>query len=98
MLSSDSSDLTPAQRRVASNMAVNVQWHPTISSFLKVRRIDKYGTATWLTNPTRHYRWDLIVRFHDILGHAGIKQTVSAMHQYYTWPGISADVAAVVQL
>ncbi len=97
MLSSDSSDLTPAQRRVASNMAVNVQWHPTISSFLKVRRIDKYGTATWLTNPTRHYRWDLIVRFHDILGHAGINQTVSAMRQYYTWPGISADVAAVVQ-
>lgn len=71
MLRTDFSDIPPASRRMARNLAVNVQWHPTISSFLKVRSIDAYGTARWLTNPTCHYRWDIITRLHDVLGHAG---------------------------
>ena len=97
MMQKDFAELSPAERKVASNLAVNVQWHPTVPAFLRVRRVDKHGIVTWLTNPTCNYRWDLIVKFHDVLGHAGIHQTVAALRQYYAWPGLRADVTAVLQ-
>lgn len=31
------------------------------------------------------------------IGHAGINQTVHAMRQHYTWPGIKADVTAFIR-
>ena len=97
LLQADSSDLSPASRRLALSLVCNVQWHPTIPALLKVRCIAKSGNVNWLSNPTCQHRWDLIVRFHDILGHAGIRQTMTVFRLYYSWPGMRSDITTVLR-
>jgi cleavage and polyadenylation specificity factor subunit 1 len=35
--------------------------------------------------------------FHDVLGHAGISQTLAVMHMHFHWLGIKDDIALVIQ-
>jgi hypothetical protein len=34
---------------------------------------------------------------HDVLGHSGVSQTLTVVHQHFHWPGIKDDIALVIQ-
>ena len=47
--------------------------------------------------PALQYRWDIIRLFHEALGHAGVEQTLTVMHQHFHWAGIKSDIALYIQ-
>jgi hypothetical protein len=34
--------------------------------------------------------------FHDVLGHSGISQTLTILHQHFHWPGVKRDVTLFI--
>jgi hypothetical protein len=51
----------------------------------------------WLVYPPLEYRWDIISMINDVLGHSGIYQSLTVVHQHFHWPGIKDDIALVIQ-
>ena len=67
--------------------------HPTLTGWLLVYCKARRGMYRWLVYPPLEYREGIIAMFHDTLGHAGVGQTLSLLHQHVHWPGIKKDVA-----
>ena len=57
----------------------------------------RHGSCRWLCCPALQYRWDIIRLFHEALGHAGVEQTLTVMHQHFHWAGIKSDIALYIQ-
>ena len=72
--------------------------HPSIDGWLLVRRKPGRVGAVWLCLPPLEYRWDIIRLYHDALGHCGVRQTLTVLHQYFHWKGIKLDVARHVKV
>jgi Integrase zinc binding domain len=71
--------------------------HPTQPTWYVTEETLRTGQRLWLAIPPVEYRWGLTAAYHDRMGHAGINQTLHAMRQNFSWPGIKADVAAYVK-
>lgn len=52
--------------------------------------------SRWLICPPLQYRWDIITMLHDVLGHSGVSQTLTVLHQHFHWPGVKRDVALFI--
>ena len=68
--------------------------HPTQAQWLQIR---KGQIKRWRTIPPKEYRLDIIRVFHDALAHAGSKNTLANLSQYFTWVGIAHDVAEFIK-
>ena len=84
------------QRELAAfqRQAACYRQHPTQKQWLQIR---KGQIQRWRTVPPKEYRLDIIRVFHDALAHAGSKNTLSNLSQYFTWIGIAHDVAQFVK-
>jgi hypothetical protein len=89
--------VAPGQAASLRRRAASLKPHPRLADWLLVCVSRGEQQPRWLTCPPVEYRWDLIRCMHDALGHAGVKQTVAYMRQYFHWCGLHEDVAAFVQ-
>jgi RNase H-like domain found in reverse transcriptase/Reverse transcriptase (RNA-dependent DNA polymerase)/Integrase zinc binding domain/PHD-finger/Integrase core domain len=70
--------------------------HPSLPGWLLVYKKIRGDPPRWLVCPPPPYRWDVIRMFHDMLGHAGVEQTLKTLHVHFHWPGIKADISLFV--
>lgn len=84
------------RRRRIRRLAERLRVHPTLPEWYMMRETLRGGETVWLGVPPPRYRWGLVGAYHDRTGHAGINQTLLAMRQNVTWPGIKEDVQAYV--
>lgn len=89
----------PARRAAAiRSRAAAVQVHPRRPDWLMVYKFGHGDSQPgWLTCPPLSFRWDLVRSMHDVLGHAGVKQTVAYMQQHFHWRGLYSDVKLFVK-
>ena len=85
---------TPRELTTFQRQAACYRQHPTQTQWLQIR---KGQIQRWRTVPPKEYRLDIIRVFHDALAHAGSKNTLSNLSQYFTWIGIAHDVAEYVK-
>jgi hypothetical protein len=71
--------------------------HPTIDGWLMMYYTVRRSHASWLIYPPLEYREGILGMFHDMLGHAGISQTLIFLHQHVHWPGIKADLSYYIK-
>jgi hypothetical protein len=80
--------------RAVLHQATAVKLHPDLQGWLMVQR--KRGQAMGYLSPGA-VLWDLLRVYHDALGHCGVSQLVSCMHQYFHWGGLSLDAKRLVK-
>ena len=83
--------------RAIRHAALALKPHPILPSWFLVHKRVRGAGYRWLVCPPVQYRWDLIRGLHDVLGHAGVEQTLTYMHQHYHWTGIKEDIARFVR-
>ena len=85
-------DVTAATKRSILHRAKHHKLYKVKGWFLVFKRL-RAGIQRWLVCPPLEYRWDVIRVIHETLGHAGIEQTLTVLHQHFHWPGLKSDVA-----
>ena len=84
-------------RQAVLSQAIKVRLHHRYADWLVLYKKIRHGSCRWLCCPSLQYRWDIIRLFHEALGHAGVAQTLTVMHQHFHWTGIKSDIGLYVQ-
>ncbi len=84
-------------RRSVLEKAVNTRLHQRFQDWLVVYKRVRHHGYRWLNCPPLQYRWDIIRLFHEVLGHAGVEQTLTVLHQHFHWNGIKHDITLYVK-
>jgi Integrase zinc binding domain/PHD-finger len=87
------------------NLALNVRRrgsyfkrHPKIEGWLMVYKKIRNSVSRWLVCPRLPYRWDVIAMVHDVMGHPGISQTLTILHQNFHWVGVKEDITTYIHV
>ena len=89
--------LPERQRRAVLRYAGNVLVHEVTGWFLLKCGVRNTAMQRWLLCPPPDYRWGLVQMVHEALGHAGIGQTLTYMHQHWHWRGMRTDISSVLR-
>ena len=84
-------------RQAILSQAIKVRLHQRYADWLVLHKKIRHGSCRWLCCPSLQYRWDIIRLFHEALGHAGVQQSLTVMHQNFHWAGIKSDIALYIQ-
>ena len=85
------------ERRSVLDKAVNTRLHQRFQDWLVIYKRVRHHGYRWLNCPPPQYRWDVIRLFHEVLGHAGVEQTLTVLHQHFHWNGIKHDITLYVK-
>lgn len=85
------------RRKAILDAAAGIRLHPGLPGWLLVYKKIRGRERRWLVNPPVEYRWDVIRMVHESLGHAGISQTLAALHLYYHWRNVKEDIARYIK-
>lgn len=84
-------------RQAVLDQAIKVRLHQKYDNWLVLHKKIRHGSYRWLCCPLLQFRWDTIRLVHEALGHAGVEQTLTVMHQHFHWAGIRSDIALYIK-
>ena len=87
----------PRQRRAVLHCARAMRLHPRLPGWLLVLKKIRHGVTRWLTCPPVECRWDVIRVTHEVIGHAGVENTLLLAHEHFHWAGIKADITSYIK-
>ena len=70
-------------KRKIRKKAIDLRLHPLRPVWLVVLAQLRTGDRLWLAFPPIEFRWGIIASYHDRMGHAGVTQTLTVLHQHY---------------